>query len=179
MNKYYKICYIRNGIPLSYGAGAYQSGGLEYKLGEFVYPNKPGHYLSVFNNLSHAQEFLNEWGFNLHKLFECEIEGLCQGESNYSENIFTGIKHPGAVFVYGVKLIKEVVQEVVLKAGDIVEKNDNYYIVANLKTSNWWGLMDTNGVLIDNGVYKNIVTEKDLKCKKVENSGFRIEHGLG
>ena len=94
---------------------------IEYKLGEFVYPDKPGYPLFIFNNLKSAKDFI-ESRYGDCKIYECEVEGLYESVPE----VFSKQKWPsGTRFAYGVKLTKKVEEEKVVEeeyvTGDIIE----------------------------------------------------------
>lgn len=99
---------------------------VEYKVGEFVYPEKMGSYLFIFDTIEAALSFATTQceGGHLLYVYRCEAEGI---EIKPDNPQMSGCAPPtGTVFAYGVKLLElcktvtPINQNPVVKYGDIV-----------------------------------------------------------
>lgn len=96
MKKYYKVVYSSNLVS----AVKCGHGEVQYKIGQFVYAPVQGTYLFVFDSKESALKFKK--GSDVHRIYECEVEGLCDNPTNHSNEEWP----QGTKFAYGVKLTK-------------------------------------------------------------------------
>lgn len=124
---YYKVCSISpDNKPISFHChGNYTEDCVRYEIGKFVYPNKPSHYLAVFNDLELTKKFYRQ-NINQgeYKVFECEIDDICANPTYFKEEIDVWWPQ-GTVFAKAVKINKEV---------DMEERTGIYFV--NLETGN-------------------------------------------
>lgn len=170
--KYYKVCRLNNGELYSYiksRANMYVDNVVEYKLGSFVFPKTPGHYLSVFKDYQSAFSFYAAYcpEYDKYKIYECEVEGICENPDFYT-SVFQGNKKEGAVFVYGVKLIKEA--EHVIKIGDVVKWECIKFLTCSFRENGktdpiQWRFfsLNPNGVDLCRAIVKDTITLNDIQ----------------
>ena len=109
--KYFKIV----SSDLSSAVQSYNT--IQYKVGEFVYPEQPGSCLFVFDSLESAKKAMNTCAWTHKKIFECECHGIVD-ITTIDKSIWYPTKTiEGTVFAQAVKLTKEVLDDFVVAEG--------------------------------------------------------------
>ena len=126
--KFYKVCKVNRtdkNIITSLRLSSRATTVL-YNLNQWVYSDRPGKFLFVFDGLDKAINFAK--CIDNTTIYECEVEGLeYNPEFAYGPNREKKTWPDGTAFAYGVKLIREIEieQEMILSVGDIIKVDWN------------------------------------------------------
>lgn len=144
-------------------------GRLEYKVGEYVYNERPGHFLFVLKTLKSARNFIeNASGV----IYECECEGV-EDNPEFIKN-FTQQFAEGTTFAHGVKLIKRVDEP---KPTPKLEHLDE--IIGQASGNKYYVMLNGDGfvhILSQDGEYVNTAKTSDVEFN--DDTDFSINHNF-